>query len=143
MAFENVSRCAAGGKILTEDDLTRFTKTSLWWAVRHTRMGRTITRKPNVDKKYGDVFERMARFDQCDIVDFVGQSTPVPDAVSFRVDTPAFIATLTERQRGMAAGLMAGMTTTDVAAQFGVSLGAVSQFRARFYLLWREFFGDV
>ena len=38
---------------------------------------------------------------------------------------------------------MAGMTTTDVAAQFGVTPGAVSQFRTRFYLLWREFFGDV
>ncbi len=143
LAFENVLRCAANGKIGDGDDLTRFTKQSLWWAVRHTRMGRSITRKHNIDKKYGDAFEKMTRHDRCRIEDFVGRSTPVPDAVSFRVDTPEFFATLTERQQSMATGLMAGMSTKDVAETFGVTPGAVSQFRTRFYVLWREFFGDV
>ena len=114
---------AAAGKVLTEDDLIGFTKSSLWWAVRHTRMGRSVVSKRNVDKKYGDVYERMARFDQCDIADFVGRATPVPDAVSFRVDTPVFMAAQ-RKPAGMAAALMGGMTTTDVAAGSGSAWGS-------------------
>jgi len=143
LAYENVLRCAANGKIRDGYDLTRFTKQSLWWAVRHTCAGRSIVSKPSAEKKSGDVYERMARHDQCDIADFVGRSTPVPDAASFRVDAPAFLATLTGRQRGMATGLMAGMTTTDVAREHGVTPAAVSQFRTRFRMLWREYFGEV
>src|SRR6476646_9298947 len=86
LAFENVLRCAANGKIGDEDDLTRFTNQSLWWATRHTRMGRSIIRKSNPDKKYGDVYERMAHHNVSSIDGYIGRSTPVPGAVCFRVD---------------------------------------------------------
>src|SRR4051812_11361179 len=59
LAYETVVRCAANGKIRDEDDLTRFTKQSLWWAVRHTRAGRSVARKPGADKKWGDVYGKM------------------------------------------------------------------------------------
>ncbi len=56
----------------------------------------------------------------------IGRTAHVPDAVSFRVNAPASFATLTERQRGMASGLMAGMATTAVAEEYGVTPVAVS-----------------
>ena len=93
-------------------------------------MGRSVVSKRNVDKKYGDVYERMARFDQCDIADFVGRATPVPDAVSFG-STPQCLWPRSTKASGDGGGLMGGMTTTDVAAVRG-QLGCLSQFRARF-----------
>jgi hypothetical protein len=143
LAFENVARCAARGKVRGADDLLRFTKQSLWWAVRHTSAGRTVARKPNPDKQSGDVYEKMSRTPAPDLDGYIGKGTPVPDAVSFRVDLPAFLATLTERQRSMAADLGSGMTTGEVAAKHGVTAGAVSQFRTRFLGLWRDYFNEV
>ena len=70
---------------------------------------------------------------------FIGRETPVPDAVCFRIDFPRFFATLTQRQRDMAEDLMSGMSTNEVAAKHAITPGAVSQFRTRFYLLWRQF----
>jgi hypothetical protein len=140
LAFENVSRCAAKGKIPDEDMLLRYTKQSLWWAVRHTCAGRSITRKPNAEKKFGDVYEQMARHNTgLDLRAYIGRETPVPEAVCFRVDFPAFFTTLTGRQRDMAMDLISGAATSEVAAKFGVTPGAISQFRTRFHLLWRRF----
>ena len=144
LAFENALRGAKNGKIRDEDELLRFTKQSLWWGMRHTRAGRTIVRKHNADKKYGDVYEKMAAHNGvANYRDFIGKETPVPDAVSFRLDIPTFFATLGERQQAMALDLMANETTKDVAEKYAVTPGAVSQFRTRFYQLWSEFFAEV
>lgn len=62
------------------------------------------------------------------------------DAVSFRLDVPAFFKTLSARQRGMAEDLMLGTSTGEVAERHGVSASAVSQFRIRFRALFNEFF---
>jgi hypothetical protein len=137
-------RGAKNGKIRDEDELLRFTKQSLWWGMRHTRAGRTIVRKPNAEKKNGDYYEMMTSHNStADFDSFIGKETPVPDAVSFRLDIPTFFATLGERQQAMALDLMANETTKDVAEKYAVTPGAVSQFRTRFYLLWSEFFAEV
>lgn len=112
-----------------------------WYAVKQTRSKRDITRG---DGKRGkgrqDVYDLAgAAVGHIDFSLYVGQMTPVPDQVAFRLDLPAFLATLNERQRAMASDLASGMTTTEVAKRHGVTPGAVSQFRVRFKVLLERF----
>jgi len=65
--------------------------------------------------------------------------TPVPDQVSFRLDFPAWLATRSERDRGVILDLMHGERTVDVAAKYGLSPGRVSQLRLEFCSDWRRF----
>lgn len=120
---------------------------SVWWyACRHTRLGRSITRG---DGQRGrgrqDVYDRRQGrgAEYMDPNDYLGESTPVPVQVAFRIDFPRFLATLTDRQRGMALDLASGMGTGEVAKKHGVTSGAVSQFRTRFKLLFDQFFADA
>ena len=71
---------------------------------------------------------------------FIGRNTPIPDQVSFRLDIPAFFNTLNSRQRAIAADLATGMATMDAAQKYGVTAGAISQFRKRFKQLFDAFF---
>jgi hypothetical protein len=120
---------------------------NVWWfAIKQTRVGRTITRgdgqrgrgKQDVyDRPHGVTVEH-------DTLNFlIGQTTAIPDAVVFRLDIPAFLATLTERQRTMALDLGSGMTTNEVARKHGVTQGAVSQSRNRFKKLLDQFYADA
>ena len=59
------------------------------------------------------------------------------------LDTPAFLNSLSERDRGIANDLAAGMGTTEVARKWGVTPGAISQFRTRFRKWWTEFHGEA
>jgi DNA-directed RNA polymerase specialized sigma24 family protein len=143
LAFENVARCAAKGKIATESDLWRFIRHSLYRAVGHTRAGHSIVKKRDPDRKWGDVWERMtAHYAGVSLDGFVSDRTPVLDTVAFRIDFPRFLDTLNSRQRDMALDLASGMGTGEVAQKYGVSSGAVSQFRTRFALLWWQFFEE-
>jgi hypothetical protein len=73
---------------------------------------------------------------------FVSRSTPIPDAVSFRVDVPAFMKTLSLRNRKLASDLAQNMSTTEAAAKYGVSAGRISQFRREFKQLFDTFFAE-
>lgn len=95
---------------------------SVWWyAIKQTRSRRDISRG---DGKRGkgrqDVYDRSGTaVGNINFNLFVGLMTPVPDQVAFRLDLPAFLATLNERQRAMAADLASGMSTTEVAKRQG------------------------
>lgn len=117
-------------------------KSVLWYSIRQTKAGRAI--QGTNHKRAKDAIEHgkrgKVRFESVLPDDFISKATPILDAVSFRVDVPKFLATLTARQQAMAEDLMVGNGTAEVAASFGVTPGAVSQFRARFKLLFDEFF---
>ena len=120
---------------------------NVWWfAIKQTRDGRTITRG---DGKRGkgrqDTYDRPdgTTVKRIDFNMFVHDTTPIPDQVAFRLDFPLFMATSNERQRGMAADLASGMGTGEVAKKYGVSAGAVSQFRTRFKVLLERFYGEA
>jgi len=109
-------------------------KSVLWFSIKQTRTGRTM---PGTgDTKPKDCFTHARRghvtFVDVALDSFVADTTAIPDAVSFRIDVPAFLATLTDRQQRMAQDLMAGGSTSAVAQKFGVTAAAVSQFRTRF-----------
>ena len=65
--------------------------------------------------------------------------TPVFDQVVFRCDFPAWLATLTARNRQVLDELMAGEGTGEVARKFGLSPGRVSQLRRQFQGDWAVF----
>jgi hypothetical protein len=112
----------------------------LWYACKQTKQGRT----PQGCPRAKDVFNLRrfgkARFEQLDADQFVGRNTPVFDQVSFRIDVPAFFATLNARQRRMALDLAGGMTTGETAEKYGLSAGRISQFRREFKDLFDQFF---
>jgi hypothetical protein len=115
-------------------------KSVLWYAIRQSRAGRTCfsaakPRDPLALRAYGKV-----KFEPGCLDDFGGKDTPIPDAVSFRVDVPAFMKTLSERQRKMAVDLASGMSTSEAATKYSLSPGRISQFRREFKVLFDKFF---
>ena len=117
-------------------------KSVLFYSAKQWRAGRKIDSagKPRDVlslRAYGKV-----KFEPGCLEDYVGRNTPIPDAVSFRLDVPAFLSTLTERQRNLALDLANGMSTTEAAAKYNRSAGAISQCRTRFKLLFDRFFAE-
>jgi hypothetical protein len=124
-------------------DLDDWLLRSVWYyAMRQTRTGRTINRGDGMHGRWKrDAYDQ--RSDPIEHIDFnfyIGESTPIPDQVAFRLDLPRFFETLNERQRAMATDLASGMTTAEVARKHGVSAPAVSQFRIRFKVLLERFY---
>ena len=68
--------------------------------------------------------------------------TPVPDQVAFRIDFPAWLASLSRRDRRLAQELALGHSTRHVANRFHLSDGRVSQKRREFYEYWQAFHGE-
>jgi DNA-directed RNA polymerase specialized sigma24 family protein len=69
--------------------------------------------------------------------------TPVPEQASFRVDFPAWLKTLSRRDRKVAKCLAAGHSTGEVARRFGISSARVSQLRRELYESWQQFHGEA
>lgn len=67
----------------------------------------------------------------------------VPDQVQVRVDLPAWLVTLTDRDQRVVEDLALGHRTMDVARKYGISPGRVSQLREMFRRDWRGFIGDI
>jgi hypothetical protein len=116
-------------------------KSVLWFSIKQTRAGRTVPSGGESKPKDAFTYSKKGRvrFEKIDLRYFVSDDTPVPEVVSFNVDVPAFFETLNDRQRRMAEDLMAGESTSAVAAKYKVTPGAVSQFRTRFKELFDVF----
>jgi len=69
--------------------------------------------------------------------------TPVPDQVSFRLDFPAWLATLSARDRKLIRTLMTGESTAAMAHQFSLSPSRISQLRREFQHDWQLFCGEL
>ena len=82
------------------------------------------------------------KFKPTDLDGLVGKKTSVLDQMVFRLDVPAFLATLKPRQRLLALDLAGNMTTSEAAEKHGVTPGAISQFRSRFKQWYDEFFAQ-
>jgi hypothetical protein len=68
--------------------------------------------------------------------------TPVFDQVWFRLDFPAWLKTLTARDRKIALKLASGEKPGRVAHIFGITPGRVAQLRREFYEKWNRFHGE-
>ncbi|MEK6236787.1 MAG: hypothetical protein N2C14_18935 [Planctomycetales bacterium] len=65
--------------------------------------------------------------------------TPVADQAAFRLDFPAWLATLSVRNRDVAEEMAVGETTTNLARRFRISPARVSQLRKEFKESWDQF----
>src|SRR5262249_44727046 len=68
--------------------------------------------------------------------------SPVPDHVAFRLDFPAWLATLDARKRAIAEDMALGHRTGELARVYGLTAGRVSQLRQEFCDDWNRFIGD-
>jgi hypothetical protein len=69
--------------------------------------------------------------------------TPVLDQVQFRIDFPAWLRTLTPRERHMIRRMMRNERTVDLSKRFGVSPGRISQMRRELHDDWSTFCGGT
>jgi hypothetical protein len=69
--------------------------------------------------------------------------TPVLDQVIFRIDWPAFLRTLTGRERRLIRAMARNERTLDLSRQFEVSPARIAQLRREFFEGWRRFCGEV
>ena len=69
-------------------------------------------------------------------------TTPILDQVAFRVDFPAWLKTLTPRERRIIRAMSADERTKELSRRFHVSPGRISQMRREFSNDWRRFCGD-
>ena len=68
--------------------------------------------------------------------------TPVPDQVCFRLDFPAWLRTLTARERRLVRAMARNERTLDLAQRFGLSPARISQLRRELHNDWSRFLGD-
>jgi hypothetical protein len=122
------------------------------YGVAQVRDGRKVGCKLNIrdvlsrycQQRKNVVVERLDKFDEEEnqwqeavVVDT--RSAPVLDIVAFRLDFPAWLSTLSRRDRRIAAILALGHSTSQVAKRFDVSAGRISQLRRELAVSWREF----
>jgi hypothetical protein len=124
------------------------------FAIKQFRCGRRTGTKLNVkdlSSPYchamkGVFIQRLDRFDDeegvwKEILIEDGHATPAELAAS-RIDFPAWLKTLSRRDRKLALKLATGETTGTVATLFKVSAGRISQIRRELMESWRKFVGD-
>jgi hypothetical protein len=66
-------------------------------------------------------------------------TTEVPDQVAFRIDFPNWVAEHSDRDRSLLTDEALGHRTKDLARQYHMSEGRVSQLRRHFHDSWRQF----
>src|SRR5262249_8241705 len=69
--------------------------------------------------------------------------TPILDQVQFRIDFPAWLQTLTGRERRMIRGMARNERTLDLSKQFELSPARISQMRREFQTGWKRFIGEA
>jgi hypothetical protein len=69
--------------------------------------------------------------------------TPVIDQVQFRIDWPAWLRTLTARERRLIRAMSRNERTLDLSKEFELSPARISQLRREFHDDWCRFLGDL
>jgi hypothetical protein len=69
--------------------------------------------------------------------------TAIPDQVAFRADFPAWLKTLSSRERRIIRAMALNERTKDLSPKFNVSWGRISQMRREFHDGWHRFVGDI
>jgi hypothetical protein len=68
--------------------------------------------------------------------------TPVPDQVQFRIDFPAWLETLTPRERRLVQEMATNERTLDLSKRYELSPARISQLRRELHDDWAGFCGD-
>ena len=126
------------------------------YAVAQYRAGRRVGNRRNVREVLSEYTQRRKRFSVESLDRFDEEenqwreavvedtrSSPVPEAVAFRIDFADWLASLPRRDRRIAESLAVGNRTGAAAKRFHVSPGRVSQLRRDFQQSWERYQGEV
>lgn len=137
-------------------DAREFPTTLASFATRHVRSGRSFVGKNHVTKDaLSPVAQAMQGFLVKALPSIEAQTgspwqaalmdntqSPPDEQAAFRIDFPAFLESLTDRDRRVAEDMMSGDTTRDLAARHRVSPARISQLRREFKDDWEAFTAD-
>ena len=153
---EVVANCLVAFARLAEQGKTHlaFATVLAGYAVAQVRYGRRVGGQLNgqdvlsgyAQRKNGFSVERLDR--QSKTTGFWAEAvvedyrTPVADQASFRVDFPEWLNAQSRRDRTIAEALAVGERTKDVARQFQISPGRISQIRRELHDSWQAFHGE-
>lgn len=144
--------CCAFARLVEQDRADAATWSSLAkYAVAQVRAGRRVGTPLNVrdvtsdhcQLRKGVSVRSLHHWDEQDQQwrdMLVEDKTCTPaDLAASRIDYPAFLETLSRRDRRIAETLATGETTSRVAKRFGISPGRVSQLRQELKVAWERF----
>jgi hypothetical protein len=100
---------------------------------------------PSTATPYGDLFGSVHGQRRQDLFEERlrdNAQTPVREQVAFRLDFPAWLATLSARQRRLVRAMARSERTLDLSRKFEVSPGRISQLRRELHDGWTRFCGD-
>ena len=124
------------------------------YAIKHARAGRQIGGHLNVNDVSSEYAQRrrhiqLARLDTFDVREgcwqeilLADQKTPIPEKVAFKCDFAVWLSSLRRRDREIVQALAEGGSAGEVARQFQLSCGRVSQLRRLFKRSWEKFQGE-
>jgi hypothetical protein len=129
-----------GGK--ADDGLLTST---FYFSCRQTRSGRMM--KAVKASKFRDLWGHAHRSGHAivsgiDLDAYISERSAIPDAVAFRIDTPAWLESLTDEQRRRAKDLSEGYSTQECAERWGVGSPAVSLYRRALLKSYENFIKD-
>lgn len=137
-------------------DVLQFVSALATYAARAVRSGRRVVGHEKSKDVLSPVAQRKHGFAVGKLPDFSTLSdnplqealhdntvSPVPDQVAFRLDFPAWLSTLGQRNRAMAEDMALGHRTQELSHKYHVSQGRISQMRRYFEKDWARFCGDT
>jgi hypothetical protein len=137
-------------------DPARFPTTLATFAARHVRSGRRLcgpekgkdALSPLAQTRHDFVVEKLPDHSTLSANPFAealrdNTRTPPPEQAAFRIDFPAWLATLTARERRLIRAMARDERTLDLSKRFELSPARISQLRREFHDDWRRFLGDL
>ena len=129
--------------------------TLVWYAVKQTKCGRPAVGRMNSKElmsSYGQLRRRLkgsssqthASVERGWIEQLVeDKRAAVSDQVAARLDFGAWISTLSNRSKRIAADLASGFTTSEAAVKHRLTPGRISQIRRQLQESWLQFAGEL
>jgi hypothetical protein len=133
-------------------DPTRFPSALATFAARAVKSGRRLCGQertkdalsPQAQQRHGFLVSRIPDYSTLEGNPFDealrdNVQTPVPDQVAFRIDFPAWLRRLGQRNRRVAEEMALGNQTMDMAKKYGLSSARISQLRRELHADWMRF----
>lgn len=144
LAWKWYKRLAEQGK-----DATQFVSALATFAVRAVRNGRRVCGQLKPKDALSERAQQLNGFTVNKLPDFstLGDNpysealadntvSPVPDQVAFRLDFPAWLVTLSDREQRLVGDMAMNHRTMDLAAKYGISPARISQLRRELESSW-------
>jgi hypothetical protein len=152
LAWKWFLRLTAHGK-----DVGDFVSTLAGYAARHVRVGRRLcgleaskdVLSPLAQTRRGFLVQSLPAHDsgtaENPALDALIDNTQTPpdEQAAFRIDFPAWLDTLGERNRTIAVEMMVGEPTMELAPRHGLSPARISQLRRELCASWRRYTGET